>query len=154
MTVRIAPPSIGKAERRARIDRLCEEMEKENLGAVLIGPTASLRYFTGVAWHASERFTGALIRADGVVEGVLRPNQDPDAGSLSVCRAAAAGGPCRHQERRLVGDRRSATAEQGRGEEESRFEKGLIALIRVAGLTVSVHEGRGGLAFASPDVRV
>jgi len=31
-------------------------------------PTANLRYFTGVAWHASERFTGALIRCDGTVE--------------------------------------------------------------------------------------
>jgi Xaa-Pro dipeptidase len=68
MTARTAPPAIGKDERRARIDRLCAEMERENLGAVLIGPTASLRYFTGVSWHASERFTGALIKNDGTVE--------------------------------------------------------------------------------------
>ena len=68
MTKSAAPQKISADERRARIGRLCAEMEKENLGAVLIGPTASLRYFTGVAWHASERFTGALIRADGVVE--------------------------------------------------------------------------------------
>ncbi|HEX4861864.1 MAG TPA: Xaa-Pro peptidase family protein [Rhizomicrobium sp.] len=68
MTARTAPPPIGKDERRARIALLCAEMEKENLGAVLIGPTSSLRYFTGVAWHASERFTGALIRQDGTVE--------------------------------------------------------------------------------------
>jgi Xaa-Pro dipeptidase len=62
------PPAIGKDERRARIAKLCAEMEKENLGAVLIGPTSSLRYFTGVSWHPSERFTGALIRQDGTVE--------------------------------------------------------------------------------------
>jgi Xaa-Pro dipeptidase len=62
------PPRIGKDERRARIDLLCAEMDKDGIGAVLIGPTASLRYFTGVAWHPSERFTGALIRADGTVE--------------------------------------------------------------------------------------
>src|SRR3569832_1030208 len=43
-------------------------MDKDGIGAVLIGPTASLRYFTGVNWHPSERFTGALIRADGTVE--------------------------------------------------------------------------------------
>ena len=63
MTARKPPPAIGKDERRARIARLCAEMETENIGAVLIGPTSSLRYFTGVAWHPSERFTGALIRA-------------------------------------------------------------------------------------------
>jgi Xaa-Pro dipeptidase len=64
----IAPAHIGKEERRARIDRLGVEMESDGIGAVLVGPTASLRYFTGVNWHPSERFTGALIRADGTVE--------------------------------------------------------------------------------------
>jgi len=63
-----APPKIGKDERHARIEKLCGEMDKEGIGAVLIGPTASLRYFTGVNWHPSERFTGAMIRADGTVE--------------------------------------------------------------------------------------
>ncbi|HTT99414.1 MAG TPA: Xaa-Pro peptidase family protein [Rhizomicrobium sp.] len=65
---RTSPPHIGKEERRARIENLCAEMDKDGVGAVLIGPTASLRYFTGVNWHASERFTGAMIRADGTVE--------------------------------------------------------------------------------------
>ena len=64
----IAPPKIGKDERRARIEKLCAAMDEGGIGAVLIGPTASLRYFTGVNWHPSERFTGALIRADGTVE--------------------------------------------------------------------------------------
>src|SRR5665213_2169410 len=59
----VSPPHIGKAERHARIEKLCAEMDKDGIGAVLIGPTASLRYFTGVNWHPSERFTGALIRA-------------------------------------------------------------------------------------------
>jgi len=63
-----APPHIGKDERKTRIEKLCAEMDKDGIGAVLIGPTASLRYFTGVNWHASERFTGALVRADGTVE--------------------------------------------------------------------------------------
>ena len=62
------PPHIGKDERKARIEKLCAEMDRDGIGAVLIGPTASLRYFTGVNWHPSERFTGALIRADGTVE--------------------------------------------------------------------------------------
>jgi Xaa-Pro dipeptidase len=62
------PPHIGKDERKARIAKLCAEMDKDGISAVLIGATASLRYFTGVNWHPSERFTGALIRADGTVE--------------------------------------------------------------------------------------
>src|SRR6201986_667325 len=62
------PPHIGKEERKARIGKLCTEMNRDGIGATLIGPTASLRYFTGVNWHPSERFTGALIRADGTVE--------------------------------------------------------------------------------------
>jgi len=62
------PPHIAKDERKTRIANLCAEMDRENIGAVLIGPTASLRYFTGVNWHPSERFTGALIHADGRVE--------------------------------------------------------------------------------------
>ncbi len=62
------PPPIGQEERRARIRNLCTLMDESGIGAVLIGPTASLRYFTGVAWHASERFTGALIHATGRVE--------------------------------------------------------------------------------------
>ena len=62
------PPHIGQDERKARIAKLCAEMERDGIGAVLIGPTPSLRYFTGVNWHPSERFTGALIRADGTVE--------------------------------------------------------------------------------------
>jgi len=62
------PTAIAASERKDRIERLCTEMEKDNLGAVLLGPTASLRYFTGVAWHPSERFTGALVRRNGSVE--------------------------------------------------------------------------------------
>ncbi len=63
--MKLTPPApIGKDERKARIEKLCAEMDKEGIGAVLIGPTASLRYFTGVTWHPSERFTGALIFAN------------------------------------------------------------------------------------------
>jgi len=64
-----APPApIGAGERRARIDGLCAQMQDAGLACVLLGPTSSLRYFTGIAWHPSERFTGALIQADGRVD--------------------------------------------------------------------------------------
>lgn len=36
-------------------------MERTRTGAVLLGSTTSLTYFTGVEWHPSERFCGAVI---------------------------------------------------------------------------------------------
>ncbi len=65
-----APPQIGESERRARLDRLCALMDAAGLGAVLIGPTSSLRYFAGMAWHPSERFTGAIVHANGRLDYV------------------------------------------------------------------------------------
>ena len=38
------------------------------MSAVLIGPTSSLLYFTGMSWHPSERLTAALIHANGKVD--------------------------------------------------------------------------------------
>jgi Xaa-Pro dipeptidase len=62
------PPKIGQDERKARIEKLCTAMDAVSVAATLIGPTASLRYFTGMSWHPSERFTGALIHKNGTVE--------------------------------------------------------------------------------------
>ena len=60
------PPPISVEERRRRIEALRLRMEKTGAGAVLLGSTSSLRYFTGVVWHPSERFLGALITADRI----------------------------------------------------------------------------------------
>ena len=62
------PPRIGKNERKQRLAALCNLMDKESVAATLLGPTSSLRYFTGIAWHPSERFTGALVHANGKVD--------------------------------------------------------------------------------------
>jgi Xaa-Pro dipeptidase len=62
------PPAIGNDERQQRLDRLRALMTAEGIGAALIGPTASLRYFTGMSWHPSERFTGAMVHAHGGVD--------------------------------------------------------------------------------------
>ncbi len=70
MTSLTPPPRIGTDERRQRLDALRNLMDKEGLAAVLIGPTTSLRYFTGIVWHPSERFTGALVHVDGRLEYV------------------------------------------------------------------------------------
>ena len=68
MTNLTMPAPIGKDERKERIQKLCAQMEAAGVAATLIGPTTSLRYFTGFSWHPSERFTGALIHKNGTVE--------------------------------------------------------------------------------------
>ena len=60
------PAPIGASERAQRLDALRRQMEEGGIDAVLLGATSSLRYFTGVAWHPSERFCGALVRSDRV----------------------------------------------------------------------------------------
>ena len=65
------PPAaapITADERSARIQALAARLKAEGLSALLVGPTTSLRYYTGLDWHPSERLTGALIHADGRVE--------------------------------------------------------------------------------------
>jgi Xaa-Pro dipeptidase len=61
------PANIGTAERRERIERLRGEMDEAGVGATVLGATSNLRYFTGISWHASERFTGAVITRDALV---------------------------------------------------------------------------------------
>ncbi|WP_279481412.1 Xaa-Pro peptidase family protein [Aureimonas sp. SK2] len=60
-------PRIGEAERTERLDRLRALLEAEGLGGLLLGSTESLRYFTGLVWHASERFCGALVTRDRLI---------------------------------------------------------------------------------------
>lgn len=62
-----APPSISADERQSRLSRLRETIDAHHLGGILIGPTESLRYFTGLVWHGSERFLGALVTADALI---------------------------------------------------------------------------------------
>ena len=58
------PPSIGAAERLERLAALRRNMDAVGATAVVLGSTTSLRYFTGLSWHASERFCGAIVHAD------------------------------------------------------------------------------------------
>lgn len=64
------PSPIGLAERRKRLTALCALMDEAGLSGVILGSTKSLRYFTGLVWGASERFTGAIVHADGRLEYV------------------------------------------------------------------------------------
>jgi Xaa-Pro dipeptidase len=56
---------IGLAERQQRLAALRAGMDAAGVSAVVLGSTKSLRYFTGLAWSASERFTGAIVHARG-----------------------------------------------------------------------------------------
>src|SRR5690606_1445289 len=90
----IAPPAspITADERRRRIQALATRMTAQGLAALLLGPTASLRYFTGLDWHPSERLTGALIHADGRVEYICpRFELDKVAGLTAEPKAVAGG---------------------------------------------------------------
>lgn len=63
-TIRRAAP-ITREERVARIARLQSEMKRRKISTVLIEGGSTLRYFTGVQWGRSERFTGAVIPIEG-----------------------------------------------------------------------------------------
>lgn len=64
------PPKISESERKTRLAALRKEMDAASLAAVVLGATSSLRYFTGLVWSPSERFTGAIVYADGRLEFV------------------------------------------------------------------------------------
>jgi len=54
-------PRITLEERQIRLSKLRQALEAKGLAGMLLGPSESLHYFTGLVWHVSERFLGALI---------------------------------------------------------------------------------------------
>src|SRR5262249_51378633 len=65
-TKRTPPPAINAEERQTRLEGLRRQMDASGVAAVLLGATSSLKYFTGVSWHPSERFCGAIVHADRI----------------------------------------------------------------------------------------
>ncbi|WP_018896704.1 Xaa-Pro peptidase family protein [Rhizobium sp. 2MFCol3.1] len=61
MSATLRPAPISETERRERLSTLRSRMSAAGVDAVLLGSTESLRYFTGLVWHQSERLVGALI---------------------------------------------------------------------------------------------
>ncbi|WP_105372422.1 M24 family metallopeptidase [Neorhizobium huautlense] len=59
-------PKITDDERRRRLSLLQASLEERQLGGLLLGSTESLRYFTGLVWHPSERLVGALVTPSAV----------------------------------------------------------------------------------------
>ncbi|UZW61312.1 M24 family metallopeptidase [Lysobacter enzymogenes] len=70
-------PAIGAEEYQQRLERARALMRAHGFDALLVGAGASLRYFAGVPWGASERLVALLLTLDG----------DP----LLVCPAFEAG---------------------------------------------------------------
>lgn len=65
------PAPVGVAERRARLAGLRKGMDAAGVEAVLLGSTSSLRYFTGLDWHASERLVGCLVHVSGGLDYIM-----------------------------------------------------------------------------------
>ena len=59
--------AITHEERQSRLSRLRESMQTGGITATLLGPTESLRYFTGLVWHLSERLLGAVVTEDRLI---------------------------------------------------------------------------------------
>ncbi|MGK6314204.1 M24 family metallopeptidase [Neorhizobium sp. DT-125] len=57
---------IADDERQQRLRRLQAALAERRFGGLLLGSTESLRYFTGLEWHPSERLVGALVTPDSV----------------------------------------------------------------------------------------
>ena len=58
-------PSITVEERQQRIEKARRLMREAGADALLVGAGASLRYFAGVPWSASERLVAMLLRPTG-----------------------------------------------------------------------------------------
>lgn len=65
------PAPVDVAERRARLAGLRQGMDAAGVETVLLGSTSSLRYFTGLDWHASERLVGGLVHASGGLDYIM-----------------------------------------------------------------------------------
>ena len=59
-------PPISDAERLERLTRLQTALKDRKLDGMLLGATESLRYFTGLVWHPSERLLGAFVTPSSI----------------------------------------------------------------------------------------
>jgi Xaa-Pro aminopeptidase len=68
---------IGTAERMQRVDKAQQLMRANGIDALLLEAGSALVYFTGIHWWRSERFTGAIIPADGEIAVVTPYFEEP-----------------------------------------------------------------------------
>ncbi len=75
MTGHVVPISV--AERQARVAKAQRLMQASGIDALLLEAGSALVYFTGVRWWRSERFTGAIIPAEGDLAFVTPYFEEP-----------------------------------------------------------------------------
>lgn len=75
MTGHAAPISV--AERKSRIAKAQKLMQAAGVDALILEAGSALVYFTGIRWWRSERFTGAIIPAEGEVAVVTPYFEEP-----------------------------------------------------------------------------
>lgn len=61
----VVPPPIGRDERLQRIERARRLTRDAGADALIVNAGASLRYFTGIPWGASERLVAMILPVDG-----------------------------------------------------------------------------------------
>ena len=64
-------------ERLARVEKAQRLMRRHDIDAILLEAGSALIYFTGVRWWRSERFTGAIIPAEGEIAFVTPYFEEP-----------------------------------------------------------------------------
>ena len=69
--------AISVDERMARVAKAQKIMQESGIDALLLESGSSLVYFLGIRWRRSERFTGALIPAEGEIAIVTPYFEEP-----------------------------------------------------------------------------
>jgi len=75
MTGHAVPISV--AERKSRIAKAQQLMQVAGVDALILEAGSALVYFTGIRWWRSERFTGAVIPAEGEIAVVTPYFEEP-----------------------------------------------------------------------------
>ena len=75
MTSHAVPISV--AERESRVAKAQRRLQAAGIDALLLDAGSALVYFTGIRWWRSERFTGAIIPAEGEIAVVTPYFEEP-----------------------------------------------------------------------------
>jgi Xaa-Pro dipeptidase len=75
LTENVIPISVK--ERKARIDKAQQLMQKHNIAAMILEPGAAMDYFSGIQWRRSERLTAIVIPREGEIAVVCPFFEEP-----------------------------------------------------------------------------
>jgi Xaa-Pro dipeptidase len=75
LTDNVVPISVK--ERKARIAKAQQLMQKNNIAAMILEPGAAMDYFSGIQWWRSERLTAVVIPKEGEIAVVCPFFEEP-----------------------------------------------------------------------------